>query len=285
MSLSTQSIPPLLKEINDPPQKLYVRGKLPNPKTTCVCIVGARRYSSYGKEVCEKIVSTLANHNVSIISGLALGIDSIAHTSALKHGLHTVAVPGSGLNPEVLYPRSHRSLAENIVSSGGALVSEFEPDFKATQWSFPKRNRIMAGLSHIVVVIEAEKKSGTLITARLAMEYNRDVATVPGSIFSKNSEGPHHLIRNGAIPLSSPSDILEAVGINDDTKQQTLPEIDLTEKEKTIVSLLHTEPLDRSSLLNKTSLSASECAIVLSQLELKGVVTEHLGMLYLNLPN
>jgi len=276
----TSQIPTLLKEINDPPKKLYIRGVLPKESTKYVCIVGSRRYSSYGKEVCEKLVASLAPYDVSIVSGLALGIDSIAHETALKNKMHTVAVPGSGLHPSVLYPRSHAKLAENILSSGGALLSEFEPTFKATQWSFPKRNRIMAGLSHIVIVIEAEKKSGTLITARLAMEYNRDVAAVPGPIFSKNSEGPHHLIRNGAIPITSPEDLIEALDL-EKTKTTQMSLLDLSPEEQTIISLLELESLTRNELVEKSSLGTAECGIVLTKLELKDIIKESLSKFHL----
>lgn len=279
---STTHIPRLLTEISDPPKKLYKQGTLPYEQTKMVCFVGSRRYSSYGKEVCEHLVKSLAPYDVSIISGLALGIDSIAHETALKHNMHTIAVPGSGLDPSVLYPRSHKRLAEEIVHSGGALLSEFEPTFKATAWSFPKRNRIMAGLSHMVVIIEAEKKSGTLITARLATEYNRDVAAVPGPIFSQNSEGPHHLIRNGAIPITSSSDLIDALNFETAQEEQTLFTLDdLSPAEKKIVSALSHEPLSRSELIETTQLHSSECGITLSQLELKGIIEESLGKIHL----
>jgi len=278
----TQNIPALLREISDPPKKLYVRGTLPTKDTITVCIVGSRKYSAYGKEVCEKLVASLAPYKVSIVSGLALGIDSIAHESALRHKIHTIAVPGSGLDPSVLYPRSHRRLAESILASGGALLSEFEPTFKATTWSFPQRNRIMAGLSKIVIVVEAEKKSGTLITARLAMEYNRDVAAVPGPIFSKNSEGPHHLIKNGAIPITSPGDLIEILNLEKQEKEENL-NIDLSPDEQKIVLLLEQEPLTRNEIVENLELSTTECSALLTKLELKGVVRESFGKLHIDL--
>lgn len=278
----TQNIPVLLREISDPPKKLYVRGTLPAEDIVTVCIVGSRKYSAYGKEVCEKLVASLAPYKVSIVSGLALGIDSIAHESALRHKMHTIAVPGSGLDPSVLYPSSHKRLAENILASGGALLSEFEPTFKATTWSFPQRNRIMAGLSKIVIVIEAEKKSGTLITARLAMEYNRDVAAVPGPIFSKNSEGPHHLIKNGAIPITSPDDLIEALNLEKQT-EENFTKNDLSEEEQKIVSLLEQEPLTRNEIVEILDLSTTECSVLLTKLELRGVVKESFGKLHTDL--
>ena len=179
---------PLL-EIPEPPEKLYYRGALPDDDTVLLAVVGSRKYSHYGKEACEQVVKGLRGYDITIVSGLALGIDSIAHRSALDAGLKTIAVPGSGLDDDALYPREHLQLAREIVEKGGALVSEYEPDFKATTWSFPRRNRIMAGLSKAVLVVEAERPSGTLITARLALDYGRDVFAVPGSIFSETSRG------------------------------------------------------------------------------------------------
>src|SRR3989344_3312525 len=181
--LQKGEFPPLLDEIPDPPKKLNCAGNLPYPENKILCIVGARKFTSYGKEACEELIKGLRGYPITIVSGLALGTDSIAHRAALANNLQTVAIPGSGLNPDILYPRSHLRLAEEIIENGGGLLSEFDDDFRATLWSFPQRNRIMAGISHAVFVIEAEIKSGTLITSRLATEYNRDVLTLPGSIF------------------------------------------------------------------------------------------------------
>ncbi|MBX4210778.1 DNA-processing protein DprA, partial [Candidatus Parcubacteria bacterium] len=211
-TLWPDDFPSRLREIPQTPKKLYIEGTVPNWEHKFLCVVGARAYTPYGKSVTEKIVGGLRGYPIIIVSGLALGIDAVAHKAALDSGLTTVAVPGSGLSPQVLYPSSNRELAKKIVSSGGALVSEFEHEFRATSWAFPQRNRIMAGLSHAVLVIEAEAKSGTLITSRLATDYNRDVLTVPGSILSKNSEGPHLLIKLGATPITSADDVLAALG-------------------------------------------------------------------------
>jgi DNA processing protein len=220
--LKNKNIPELLQEIPNPPKKLYIQGKLPSPNLKLLCVVGSRKCTPYGQEVCKKLVSGLRDHDIVIVSGLALGIDGIAHKTALEVGLKTIAIPGSGLDESFLYPRSHKQLAKQILESGGALISEFEPQFQATQYSFPKRNRIMAGISHAVLVIEAEIKSGTLITSKFATEYNRDVFAVPGSIFSKNSDGPHMLIRLGATPIRTSEDILEALGFEIDKIPKTL---------------------------------------------------------------
>lgn len=160
--------PPLLEEINQLPKQLFYAGTNPDWSRKLLCIVGARKNSSYGKEAVETLVEGLRGYPITIVSGLALGIDSIAHRAALKNNLPTIAVPGSGLSLEVLHPQSHTRLAQEIVEKGGMLMNEFDPEFKAAHYSFPQRNRIMAGMSHATLVVEAEKKSGTLITARLA---------------------------------------------------------------------------------------------------------------------
>jgi len=177
-----------------------------------LCVVGSRKYSKYGKAVVEKLISGLKGYPVCIVSGLALGIDGFAHQAALDAGLYTIAFPGSGLNPSVIYPSCHARLAEKIIESGGALLSEFEPGQCATPWTFPMRNRLMAGISHGTLVVECCLKSGTLITAKNAADYARDVAAVPGDIFSPLSAGPHMLIGRGAMMVSCADDLLEFLG-------------------------------------------------------------------------
>ncbi|HYF09987.1 MAG TPA: DNA-processing protein DprA [Candidatus Paceibacterota bacterium] len=276
-TLSPAEFPPLLAEIPDTPKTLYLRGALPDWNNyKILAVVGSRKYTDYGKEAVTKIIRELAGYPVMIVSGLALGIDSIAHQAALEAGLLTIAVPGSGLSDRAIYPAQHLGLAKRIVDSGGALLSEYAPDFHATLWSFPQRNRIMAGMSHATLVIEAEKKSGTLITSRLATEYNRDVLTVPGPIFSKTSEGPHMLIRLGATPVSSGADVLEALHIEEAVADEKTPLSDCSPKELSILELL-TEPLPRDTLIQKSALEAPELNMILSLLEIKGLVNERMG--------
>jgi DNA processing protein len=283
--------PPLLKEINQLPDKLYFAGQIPDWKRKILCVVGARKCTSYGKEVAETLIEGLKNYPVTIVSGLAFGIDSISHRAAIKNKLPTIAVPGSGLLPSVLHPQSHRKLAEEITESGGTLMNEFVPDFKATHWSFPQRNRIMAGMSHATLIIEAEKKSGTLITARLAIEYNRDVLTVPGNIFNTTSEGPHMLLRLGAVPVRKSEDILEVLNLTVDeslsaeASQDEKKYFDCSEKEMKIIDMLK-EPLERDEILRRAlmlhSLQVGETQTLLSLLELKGLVKESLGQIRLS---
>jgi DNA processing protein len=271
--------PPLLSEINDPPKELYVRGTYPlRDDLKYLCVVGARKFTDYGRSVCEELIAGLANYPVGIISGLALGIDSIAHKAALAAKLYTIAVPGSGIDSSAIYPATHRQLAERILESGGTILSEFEPKLHAAPWTFPQRNRIMAGLSHAILVIEAEKKSGTLITARLAAEYNRDVFVVPGSIHSRTSEGPHLLLRLGATPITKSADILDALnilpipGVETPAKNYS----DCSPQEQKVIGLLRS-PMPRDELIRALGLNISEANALLSLMEIKDLIKEEMG--------
>jgi DNA processing protein len=279
-SILPNQFPKRLQEISDPPKILYIKGEIPPEDYKWLCVVGSRKYSPYGKATCEKLIEGLRGLPVVIVSGLALGIDSIAHRAALKNNLKTVGVPGSGLNQDVLYPSSSKILAEEIINSKGALISEFEPSFRATRWSFPQRNRIMAGLSDAILVIESEIKSGTLITSRLATEYNRDVFAVPGSIFSDTSEGPHMLIRKGALAIDSVATLREALGFPDSSSSDNkLPNIEYSNcspEEKTILNLL-SSPMSKNELIDSLDLPLAQINSTLSVLEIKGLIKEELG--------
>ena len=274
--LTKEQFPQLLQEINDPPKKLHVKGKLPEDDMKFLCVVGSRKYSPYGKEACKTLIEGLRGYDVVIVSGLALGIDGIAHEAALDAGLTTIAVPGSGLGDDVLYPSTHKNLAKRILDAGGALISEFEENFRATSYSFPQRNRIMAGMSHATLIIEAEEKSGTLITSKFATEYNRDVLTVPASIFSDNSYGPHMLLRLGATPVTSSEDILEAFGLKADVGQQKLKLEDLSSDEKKVVEILK-NPVSRDEHVARLGLPIQKANVTLSAMEIKGIIKESMG--------
>ncbi len=283
MSVSVRKIkekefPPLLREIPDPPNELYIKGHLPAPDLIPLCVVGSRKFSDYGKGACERIIGGLKGLPFVIVSGLALGIDSIAHKTALKNNIKTIAVPGSGLNDEVLYPKSHLFLARDILSSSGALLSEYPPSFSATTWSFPKRNRIMAGMSRVILVIEAGEMSGTLITARLGLEYNREVCTVPGSIFSSSSSGSNQLIKEGAYPITSSDDICEICGIE---KEKKMLNMNLSEKEKNIINMIK-EPKSKEEVMKKFGMSINEIQILISAMEMKGLINEVAGKICIN---
>jgi len=277
--MNESKIPKLLQEIPDPPKKIYIRGHLPTDENLIyITVVGSRKYTQYGKSVCEKLIAGLSGYPFVIVSGLALGIDAIAHNAALDNNILTIAVPGSGLDESVLYPASNRNLALKILKHGGALISELEPKAKAAPWTFPMRNRIMAGMSHAVLVIEAENKSGTRITARLATEYNREVFSVPGSIFSSVSEGCNELIREGATPITSARDILDYFHLLDDVANQQ-QFIALEPDEQRIFELLN-EAQFRNKISNELGFSIIKTNILLSGMEIKGLIGESMGKIY-----
>jgi len=270
--------PELLKEITDPPKRLRYEGELPKGGNKLLAIVGSRKYSSYGREVCESLVAGLADAPVTIVSGLALGMDSIAHRAALKYGLQTIAIPGSGLDRKVLHPRSHLGLAEEILESDGGLLSEYDDLMTYPgPWIFPKRNRIMAGMCHATLVIEAERKSGTLITSRLATEYNREVGAVPGPVDSPTSDGPHMLIRLGAALIRDANDVLELLGLKRGDENPTLVDIEeLSDEEKVFIKILE-KPYSRDELIRRSKLDIGNASATLSLLEIKGLIVEELG--------
>lgn len=275
--LAPGEFPPLLTEIPQPPVNLRYRGALPLSTLTLLSVVGSRRYTSYGKEVIEHLIGGLAGAPVGIVSGLALGIDSLAHEAALRHRLYTLAIPGGGLDDSVLYPAKHRSLVYQILDAGGGLLSEFEPMFKATTWSFPQRNRLVAGISQATLLIEAGEKSGTLITARLATDYNRELLVVPGNIFSANSRGIHQFLKLGATPITHASDILEALRLEvADAPLSKIPPQNLSEEEQRVLSLLH-EPLTKDELIRTLGMPASAANMLLMQMEITGLISESSG--------
>lgn len=265
--LSRNLWPPGLLEIPQPPKKLFIRGEIPQ-NHKFLCVVGPRKYSEYGERVCQKIISGLSGSPICIVSGLAIGIDSIAHLSALENSLPTIAFPGSGLSKEVLYPAQHRQLAAKILENKGALISEFSNDFGIQSWMFPQRNRLMAGISDATLIIEAVPKSGTMITARLTLDYNRNLLAIPGSIFNVNSIGTNNLIQQGAVPITSANDILEIFNFALNSKELLKS---LSEKEKIILENLQGET-SIETLLQKTKLPISELNEKLILLEINGLV-------------
>jgi DNA processing protein len=265
--------PPLLAEIPQPPKQLWVAGTLPRRDQKLLAVVGSRNYSSYGKQVVDYLMGGLAGTDIGIVSGLAIGIDALAHEAALRHQLYTLAVPGSGLDTNVLYPASNRRLAHCIIAAGGGLLSELAPETKAAQWTFPQRNRLMAGMSHATLLIEASEKSGTLITARLATDYNRELLAVPGSIFSHNSLGTHQFIKLGATPVTCSEDILNVLGITKKPHSTDLGPVTLNAIERQIIHALH-EPTDKDSLIRTINLSTTEANIILMQMELNGYLSQ-----------
>jgi DNA processing protein len=266
-----------LREIPDAPASLYIRGALPDPETKYLCVVGSRASSVYGRRMTQKLIAGLARYKIAIVSGLAIGIDAEAHKAALDVGLPAIAVLPSGLDDEVLYPSQNRPLAARILKSGGALLSENPPDFKAMIHSFPERNRIAAGMSTATLIVEAGEKSGTLITAGLALGYNREVLAIPHELGIKTGAGVNKLLRDGATLVRSSEDILEALGLKtlEEPKQQSLPS-DLTEIEVAVLETLE-EALVRDDLIDAAGISAQEANIALSSLLIRGLIIERLG--------
>jgi len=263
--------PALLAHIPDPPKTLNYRGVLPSPEMKLLTIVGSRKYTSYGKQVIDGLIAGLRGYNIGIVSGLALGIDSLAHEAALKNNLYTLVIPGGGIDDSVIYPASHKKLAHRILEAGGCLLSEFEPTFKATKWSFPQRNRLQAGISHATLLIEAAEKSGTLITARLATDYNRELLVVPGSIFSKQHAGIHQFLKLGATPVTCAADILEALQIKPDQTPTTMTLPQLSDAEAAVIATLD-EPRTKDEISRALGEPIEKTTQLLMMMELGGLV-------------
>lgn len=305
--LLPEQIPPLLRTISwayktpnsDLPNKnsacgnpidtLYICGNTPPLNAFYICIVGSRKATPYGKDVVSKLLTEISHLPVYIVSGLAYGIDIHVHKTALQLGIKCIAVPGSGLADNVLYPNEHRNIAKQIISGGGCLLSPFEPNFVATTWSFPVRNNVMAGMSHITIIIEGALQSGSLITATSALEYNRTVCAVPGSIFETQSAAPNSLISQGAHPITCGQDIINLINqwhpeilkactnkTNNDRENARQFE-NFPSCEKNILEVLtHSMSLgDISSLIDN---EAAELTHALSRLEIKGVIEKSAGL-------
>lgn len=214
--LSRDHWPTGFDHLYDKPKNIWIRGNQfwTDPQIELprfVCLIGSRQGTSYGYNACKRIVAGLHGQPCAIVSGLAIGIDGEAHRNALAMDIPCIALPGSGLDDECIYPRENYSLAMDIIQSGGVLMSELPPDTKAAKWTFPRRNRLMAAMSDIIVVIEAGERSGTYITALQALELGKTLGAVPGPIDSPMSKGANQLIKDGASPITSSADILELI--------------------------------------------------------------------------
>ena len=260
--------PPFLAAIHDPPSALWVRGtvELELLSRPCVAVVGARACSSYGRAVARSLSRELAASGVVVVSGMARGIDGEAHRGALEAGGLTVAVLGCGIDRD--YPAAHGELARRICEHG-LIVSEYEPGVEPAPWRFPARNRLIAGLSRAVVVVEARERSGALITVDFALEQGRDVLTVPGEITSSLSAGSNALLRLGAAPALSSDDVLEAIGIVVERQAPPEPEGDAGR----LLAALRDTPATADELARATGLAAADVASLLVELELDGRVS------------
>ncbi|MEY4744312.1 MAG: DNA-protecting protein DprA [Candidatus Parcubacteria bacterium] len=269
--------PPLLREIADPPQALYVRGNadaLAHPLP--IAVVGTRKMTPYGAAAARLIVVPLASGGISVVSGLALGIDAAAHAMALDAGGVTVAVLAGGVDPASVGPRTNAGLAERIIASGGALVSERPPGSRPSKMSFPRRNRIIAGLTRGTLVIEAAARSGSLITAYLALEAGRDVYAVPGPITASASAGANGLIRRGASPATCADDILAAYGLD---RRPPVPSAGPRDgRERAILRLLEDGPRTADAVIAGSGLASRDAIAALAALVVAGFAAEDRGI-------
>ncbi len=270
--------PPRLKEIYDYPPLLYAQGTLTTEDECAVAVVGTRRASIYGRQVTEEIVTDLVRNKVTIISGLAKGIDSIAHRAALEAGGRTIAVAGCGL--DTVYPSDHVALARQVMEHG-ALLSEFPLGTGPKAEHFPQRNRIMSGMSLGVLVVEAGERSGALITAQWALEQNREVFAVPGSIFSLTCKGTNRLIQQGAKLVRNCADVLEELNLTMAVQQLEMKElIPTTDTEAQLLGCLSREATHIDALCTHSGLPITAVSSTLTMLELKGLVKQVGGMNY-----
>ena len=273
---TAKAYPKLLKHISDPPEILYCRGDITLLKTECFAVVGTRSMTPYGREATQQIVPGLTRH-FTIVSGLALGIDAVAHRATLDCGGKTIAVLGSGIN--LITPETNLRLGQDILKNDGLIISEHPGKKPAGKESFPERNRIISGLSKGALIIEADEKSGSLITARLATEQGRDVFAVPGNIFSSKSMGPHKLIRLGAKLVASAHDILDDYSKLPIIKYSPLSTTDPTHA--MILAILETHgPLNIDNIIGQTKLGASEIMGALALMEIQGHIKQMAGGIF-----
>ncbi|MEA3398621.1 MAG: DNA-processing protein DprA [Patescibacteria group bacterium] len=273
LMIEDDAYPGLLAEIYDPPQLFFYKGELSKNDKFSLAVVGTRKYTPYGKRAAENIVFDLAKNNLTIVSGLAYGIDALSHDAALKANGRTIAVLGSGLDKQSIYPSANRYLADKIIASGGLIISEFPLGTPPLKHHFPQRNRIISGLSLGTLVIEAAEKSGSLITANQALEQNREVFALPGSIYSETSKGPNNLIKQGAKTVTCAEDVIEALDL---AKINTYISIEKiapeTKEEELVLSYLSQETIHINELVRLTKLDTSTISSTLVIMEMKGMI-------------
>ena len=278
VTIEDKEYPPLLKQIYDPPICLFVRGSL-FQKEPYLGVVGPRKISAYGKQVVESLVPPLAKAGITIVSGLALGVDGFAHSATLKAKGKTIAVLAGGVDAKSVQPSSHQKLAEDILAQGGAIISEYPPFTAPMNYSFPKRNRIIAGMCTGTLVIEASEKSGSLITAQSALENNREVFAVPQNITSLNSFGTNNLLKMGAHVVTTPQDIFDILKI--ETKIEKAKKIiGENKEEQTILETLSQEPTHINTIIQNSRLQKQVVSSTLTLLEIQGKVKNCGGMMY-----
>lgn len=270
ITLASEHYPEKLKQKEvSPPPILYYKGDISLLKTNCVAIVGTRRVSTYGKDMARKFGSELAEHGLTIVSGLATGVDTYAHESCLSASGKTIAVLGTGHNK--ISPVANTNLCNTIIDKG-LVISEYPPTMEGSKYSFPERNRIISGLSEVVVIVEASGKSGSLITARLALEQNREVFAIPGNITSPKSEGTNELIKSGASVLTKTQDILNYFSIKNNKINDNFVAIQLDIYEQKLYNLLQNGEMSFDELCEKSGFTVSELLSLTLSLEVKNVI-------------
>ncbi|HHV36348.1 MAG TPA: DNA-protecting protein DprA [Candidatus Cloacimonetes bacterium] len=276
-TLNYHEYPSRLKNIYAPPIILYYRGDLSAFEAKKhLAVVGTRKTSAYGREISAKIIAPVCRQKVCIVSGLALGIDTIAHATALREGTNTIAVLACGL--EKIYPAQNNELAKRICETG-LLVSEYEPGTKPDRWNFPARNRIISALSDLVFVVEGPISSGALLTAKNAIQQGIDVCALPGNVNNMNAEGPNHLIKNGASLIDCSEELIYLLGLEPEKEKQSEIAVALSEDEQKIYQMLKTQE-DNSSfdeILIKTGYPVGRLSTILTNLELKGLIAKESG--------
>ena len=281
ISRNCDGFPTLLREIPDPPIGIFIKGNLPEDESVKVAVIGSRSCSEYGRLTAGILARPLARAGIIIVSGMARGVDSVAHRSAIEAGGRTIAVLGSGV--DVCYPKENESLHRDIINNG-CVISEYPPGTKPIHYNFPARNRIISGLSKGIIVTEAAKKSGTMITVDQAADQGREVFAVPGNITVRLCEGTNKLIKDGAHVASCYLDVLEVLGIDKisdkNTKSAELPS-SLTPQEQKILALVNFEPISLDALLDDNELTKGEVYLALTSLEVKGLVKKLSGSRYM----
>lgn len=284
--LTDSAYPKRLLNCYDSPTLLYYRGEADLNAQKIAAIIGTRKHTDYAKQITEKLVKELTEQNITVVSGLAFGVDAIAHKSAVKNGLPTVGVLAHGLDQ--IYPAEHAGLAKDMIKHGGGLLTEFRSKSKPDKHNFPTRNRIVAGMSDATIVIETEIKGGSMITAELANSYNKDVFAFPGKVTDTKSTGCNYLIKNNkAMLLTDAEELLQVMGwesklkTKKEKKSQRELFIELTEEEKIIIAILREkEATGIDEINNKSGLSSSAVAGAMLNLELQGIIVAKPGKLY-----
>ncbi len=279
ITLHDHEYPRQLREIHSAPPLLYVLGDVGALSTVSLAVVGTRQPTNYGLDMTRLLVEPVVTHGITIVSGLALGIDAAAHQIAVKHKTPTIAVLGCGI--DLIYPWQHRELAEHIISAGGAIISEFPLGAEPERHHFPQRNRIISGLSKAVLLVEAGEKSGALITAKFAVEQNREILVVPGNISSPQSVGPLNWLKLGATPVTTAQDILNVFSMRQTQFQVSPTSIKLDDPiEQNIVETLRHGPRHIDELAEACRLDTSVLAAALSFLEIRDLIRHDGGMIY-----